>query len=101
MKVAVPGVAAAIAAAFLIFAPVVSLTTDAPYPGGYSTITVTQGNTTRTVVAVSTPYFRHALGSVTFCYFGQGAVFVDGAYFPMTKVGVYIVGESCPAIRAS
>lgn len=98
-KVAVVGVAAAVAVAFLLFAPVVSLNAEVPDTGGHSTITITQGNTTRTAIAVSLSSSGQGLGSVTFCYFGQGALLVNGAYYPLTKVRLHIMGASCPAVR--
>ncbi len=83
----------------VVFAPVVSLTADIPGSGGFSTTAMAQGNTTRTLTLVGTPGYGQGLGSMTFCYFGQGALLINGTYYPLTKPTLQIVGASCPAIR--
>ena len=56
---------------FMVFAPVVSLraTADAAVSLGPS-------------VRVQTTNETIPLGSITFCYLGQGAVLVNGTYYP-------------------
>src|SRR3989442_8174218 len=78
-----------------VFAPVVSLTADIPGSGGFSTTTTAQGNTTRTITLVGTPGYGEGLGSITFCYLGQGALLIQGTYYPLTKPTLQIVGASC------
>lgn len=83
-----------------VFAPVVSLEADIPGSGGIFTTTTTYANTTSTLTEVATPGFDRGLGSITFCYFGQGALLIQGAYYPLTKPTLQIVGAFCPALRA-
>lgn len=80
---------ALIAIGFTIFAPVVSVNTDIPVSGGVTVTTVVQTITTAPI----------GLGSISFCYFGEGALFIQGAYYPMTKSTVEVVGAYCPALQ--
>jgi len=59
---------------FLFFAPVVSLNSAPPVTTGVLSLKI---DTTKTSTG--------ALCSITFCYFGQGAVYAQGIYYPMTK----------------
>jgi hypothetical protein len=48
-----------------------------------------------TVQAISTA----GLGSITFCYLGQGALLVNGTYYPSANSTAPIAGNSCPALQ--
>jgi len=80
---------AIIAIGFTLFAPVVSVNTDIPVGGGISVTTVVQTNTASTI----------GFGSISFCYFGEGALLIQGAYYPLTKSTVEVVGAYCPALQ--
>jgi hypothetical protein len=68
----------AVAIGFLVFAPVVTIQTNAAIVG---------------------------MGSVTFCYLGQGALLVNGEYYPynssMTSTVRVESTISCPTLRLS
>lgn len=74
---------------FTVFAPIVSLGTNVSAEGFAVTV---QTNATSTA----------GLGSIALCYFGRGAVLVQGLYYPMTNsTGVAGASSSCPALRES
>lgn len=72
-----------LAIGFVFFVPVVSLGTGVPATEGFSIQIET--NTTS------------AMGSIAFCYFGQGAAIIQGVYYLMTKPAVQVEVLSCPA----
>lgn len=85
--------------AFLVFVPVVPVTADVPGTGGVYTVTTTQANETSTHILVSDPTFGTGLGSITFCFLGQGALLIPWGYYPLTHVTLQIEGDLCPALR--
>ena len=84
---------------FVLFVPVVSLEADVPGSGGISTTVTTQNGTTTTQTLVSTPAFGQGYGSITFCLFGQGALFIQGSYYPLIKATLQTEGAFCPALN--
>jgi len=73
-----------LAIGFVLFVPVVSLGPAIPTTEGFSV--QLESNTTA------------AMGSLSFCYFGQGAVVTQGVYYPVTKPAVQVEIISCPAL---
>lgn len=59
---------------FMFFAPVVSLGSEAPVTAGVPSIRIQTSETS-----------TGELCSITFCYLGQGAVYANGVYYPVTK----------------
>ena len=59
---------------FMFFAPVVSLGTEAPVTVGVPAIRIQTSETS-----------TRELCSIAFCYLGQGAVYANGIYYPLTK----------------
>jgi len=59
---------------FMFFAPVVSLGSQAPVTAGVPAIRIQTSETS-----------TGELCSITFCYLGQGAVYANGIYYPVTK----------------
>jgi hypothetical protein len=84
---------------FIIFVPVVSLRADVPGSGGLFTTVTTQNDTTTKMIWAMTPEFGQGYGSITFCFFGQGALFIDGGYYPLTKATLQTEGAFCPALN--
>lgn len=78
-----------VATGFTVFAPIISLGADVSAVGGFA-ITV-QTHSTSTA----------GMGSIALCYFGQGAVLVQGMYYPLTNPTQVEGTSSCPALRAS
>ena len=59
---------------FMFFAPVVSLPSAAPVTTGVPSIKIDTSASSTGVLC-----------SITFCYFGRGAVYAQGVYYPVTK----------------
>ena len=85
---------------FVVFAPVVPVRADIPGTGGVFTTAVSSEGTTSTITQVADPIPSDGLGSITFCLFGQGVLFIDGGYCLIAHPSLLLVGASCPAERA-
>jgi len=72
-----------LAVGFVILVPVVPLGSGVPVTEGISVA----------VEANSAP----PMGSIAFCYLGQGAAVVQGMYYFMTKPAVQFDAGSCPS----
>jgi len=86
---------------FVLLVPVVSLEADVPGSGGITTTVTTQNGSTTTQTLVQTPGFGQGYGSITFCLVGQGALFIQGGYYPMVKATLQTEGAFCPALNHS
>jgi hypothetical protein len=86
---------------FALFAPVVPLQADVPGSGGfYITTTITEGNTTSTILEAVSPAGGQGFGSLTFCFNGDGALYIHGSYYPLTRPTLYTTGAFCPALNS-
>jgi hypothetical protein len=59
-----------------------------------------QGNTTSTILEAVSPGGGQGFGSLTFCFYGDGALFIHGGYYALTRPTLYINGAFCPATKA-
>ena len=85
---------------FVVFAPVVPVRADVPGSGGVFTTAVSSEGATSTITVVADPIPGDGLGSITFCFFGQGVLFIDGGYYLIAHPTLLLVGALCPAERA-
>lgn len=75
-----------LAVGFVVFVPIVPLGSGVP---------VTEGISVAVEANTAAP-----MGSIAFCYFGQGAAVVQGMYYLMTKPAIQVDVASCPSLAS-
>jgi len=81
------GICLLLAVGFVVLVPVVPLGTGVPVTEGVSVA----------VEANSAP----PMGSIAFCYLGQGAAVFQGMYYIMTRPAAQVDVGSCPSLQSS
>ena len=85
-----------IAAGVILFVPLFGVEATPPNFGGVVTTTTIQGNQTRTLTLSQIPPTYNSTGSLSYCFWGYGALFQNGAYYPFTASHVQLEGAFCP-----
>lgn len=78
-----------------LFVPLVGAEAVPPDFKYYSTGTITRGNQTETVTYVYDPPAISSEVSLSFCFFGHGALYQNGTYYPYTASHLQVGGEFC------
>jgi len=82
--------------AIILFVPLVAVEATPPNFQGYSTITTVEGNQTRTLTLVATPPTYGSTASISYCFWGYGALLQNGNYYPLTTSHLQVMGAFCP-----
>jgi len=80
----------------VLFVPLVGVEATPPNFQPYSTITTVEGNQTRTFTLVATPPTYNSMASISYCFWGYGALLQNGNYYPITTSHLQVVGAFCP-----
>jgi hypothetical protein len=86
----------ALAAVVILFVPLVGVEAVPPNFQAYVTTTAIEGNQTHTLTLVATPQTYNSTASLSYCFWGYGALFENGTYYPLTTSHLQVEGAFCP-----
>ena len=84
---------------FVAFAPIVGVQAEPVGAIYQSTVIATEGNQTKTITLVYDWPTEPSVASLSYCYWGSGALLQNGTYHPFVVSHTLIGGEWCPAIK--
>jgi len=87
----------ALVAIVILFVPLFGVEAVPPNFQYVVTTTTIQGNQTKTLTLLSNPPFYNSTGSLSYCFWGYGALLQNGRYYPLTTSHAQVVGAFCPA----
>jgi len=86
----------ALIAVVILFVPLFGVEATPPNFRGVVTTTTIQGNQTKLLTLVENPPIYNSTASLTYCFWGYGALSQNGAYYPLTTSHVQIESAFCP-----
>ncbi len=84
---------------FAFFVPIISVQAEPVGAVYYSTTVTSEGNQTTTSVLVHDWPTESSVASLTYCFWGEGALLQNGTYHPFQVSHTLIGGEWCPALK--
>ncbi len=82
--------------AIVLFVPFFRVEATPPDFQPYSTTTTVEGTQTKTFTLVATPPTYPSTASLSFCFWGFGALVQNGRYYPLTTSHLQVEGAVCP-----
>ena len=86
----------ALTAVVILFVPLFGAEAVPPNFQYVVTTTTIQGNQTKTLTLLSNPPFYNSTASLSYCFWGYGALFQNGKYYPLTASHFQLEGAFCP-----
>jgi len=86
----------ALIAAVVLFVPLFGVEATPPNFQGVVTTTTIEGNQTKTLTLLSSPPVYNSTASLSYCFWGYGALFQNGAYYTLTASHFQLERAFCP-----
>ncbi len=87
----------ALIAVVVLFVPLFGVEATPPNFQGVVTTTTMEGNQTKTLTLIQNPPTYNSTGSLSYCFWGYGALLQNGNYYPLTTSHLQVTGAFCPA----